>query len=136
MLNCELIDLRMCDLQYTSDQKNPSAVPPETYTLDNALMSRPGNSSIQLDLFLDYRKNVDLYPAFKTYFKEKQPPVLAIWGKNDTIFIEAGARAFKPENSGLKDVEIDLVDGGHFLLENHLDEASEKILAFMEKRGL
>ena len=62
---------------------NPEAVPPESYTLDTALLERPGNKEIQLDLFLDYASNVKLYPKFQEYFRRSKPPLLAIWGKND-----------------------------------------------------
>ena len=71
------------------------AVPPESYTLDAALLERPGNKDIQLDLFLDYASNVKLYPAFHDYFRKAKPPLLAIWGKNDPFFLPAGAEAFR-----------------------------------------
>lgn len=107
------------------------------------MLSRPGNIDIQLDLFLDYADNVRLYPDFQAYFKERQPAVLAVWGSNDVIFIEPGALAFARSGekggkgrSGLKDVEVHLVDGGHFVLEEHLEEVAGRIFKFMEKRGL
>ena len=96
-------------------------------------MDRPGNSDIQLDLFLDYRKNLDLYPAFHKYFHDHQPPVLAIWGKNDEIFIFPGAKAYQ---SVLKKAEVHSVDGGHFPLETHIEEMSDAILKFLAKNGI
>ena len=123
--------------QYVTGEAEPQSIPPETYHLDFALLSRPGNSQIQLKLILDYKNNVALYPAFHSYFRTYQPPVLAIWGKNDPFFIPPGAIAFKEnKEAGLKDVEVDFVDGGHFALERHLEEIVEKIVGFMEKRGL
>ncbi|KZP23644.1 alpha/beta-hydrolase [Athelia psychrophila] len=116
--------------QYTGGEANPASIPPESYTLDQALLERPGNAEIQLDLILDYRNNVPLYPAFQAYLRERQPPVLAIWGKNDTIFVPAGAEAFKQV---VKDVQVHLVDGGHFPLENHLEEVAGVILEFLGK---
>ena len=74
-----------------------------------------------------------MYPAFQKYLSEHQPPVLAIWGKNDAIFIPAGAEAFK---TVVPKAEIRLVDGGHFTLENHLEEISSEILAFLARNGL
>ena len=71
--------------------------PPESYTLDAALLERPGNKEIQLDLFLDYASNVKLYPKFQEYFRKSKPPLLAIWGKNDPFFIPAGAEAFRKD---------------------------------------
>ena len=74
---------------------NPESVAPESYTLDMALMERPGNKDIQLDLFLDYASNVKLYPKFQEYFRKWKPPLLAIWGTNDPFFVPAGAEAFR-----------------------------------------
>jgi pimeloyl-ACP methyl ester carboxylesterase len=119
--------------QYTSGEKNPSAIPPETYHLDQTLLNRPGNGDIQLDLFLDYRKNVEMYPKFQQYLRDRQPPVLAIWGKNDGIFIPPGAEAFK---TVVKNAQVQYVDGGHFVLENHLDEMADAILKFLDKSGI
>ena len=65
---------------------------PEAYELDSALLARPGNNEIQLDLFLDYASNVALYPKFQEYFRTKQPPLLAVWGKSDPFFLSPGAR--------------------------------------------
>ena len=111
----DLTDLneRVLFLQYTNGAPNPSAVPPETYHLDYYLMTRPGNAKIQLDYLLDYATNVPLYPEFHKYFREYKPPVLAVWGKNDEIFIAPGAEAFKRDN---ENVTVKLVDAGHFAL--------------------
>ena len=67
-------------------------------TLDSALLARPGNDEIQLDLFLDYASNVALYPKFQEYFRTKRPSLLAVWGKNDPFFLPPGAEAFKRDN--------------------------------------
>ncbi len=81
--------------QYTYGVADPESVAPESYTLDAALLERPGNKEIQLDLFLDYESNVKLYPKFQDYLRWSKPPLLAIWGKNDPFFIPAGAEAFE-----------------------------------------
>lgn len=105
-------------------------VSPDGYTLDIAYMSRPGADEIQLDLVLDYRSNVALYPAFQAYFRERQPPFLAAWGKNDPAFIPAGAQAYRRD---LPDAEIHLLDTGHFALETHSEEIAELILRFLAR---
>src|SRR6266436_7096425 len=69
--------------QYTHGVTIPESVAPESYTLDTALLERAGNKEIQLDLFLNYASNVELYPTFQEYFRKSKPPLLAIWGKND-----------------------------------------------------
>ena len=77
---------------------NSKVIAPEGYTLDAALMARPGNVDIQLDLFLDYANNVKLYPSFHEYFRKWKPPLFAIWGKHDLYFIPAGAEAFRRDS--------------------------------------
>src|SRR5438132_1350299 len=81
--------------EYSLGISNPDVIAPEGWTLDGALIARPGNADIQLDLFLDYANNVKLYPRFQEYFRHALPPLLAIWGKHDPYFIPAGAQAFR-----------------------------------------
>ena len=101
---------------------------PATYHLDYALMSRPGNKEIQLELFKDYGTNVTLYPKFQEYLRENQVPVLAVWGKNDFIFPAPGAEAFKRD---VKKLKLVLLDGGHFLVESHTHEIGKLMLDFL-----
>ena len=105
--------------QYTHGVANPEKVAPESYTLDAALLERPGNKDIQLDLFLDYASNLALYPAFQQYFRDAKPPLLAIWGKHDPFFIPPGAEAYRRDNP---DAVVEFLDTGHFALETHVDD--------------
>src|SRR5271170_866233 len=114
--------------QYTYGVAIPESVAPESYTLDSALMERPGNKDIQLDLFLDYQSNVKLYPKFQEYFRESKPPLLAIWGKNDPFFIPAGADAFRKDIPGAK---VQFLDTGHFALETHVVEIASAMKGFL-----
>jgi pimeloyl-ACP methyl ester carboxylesterase len=109
---------------------NPERMAPEGYTLDAALLARPGNVDIQLDLFLDYANNVKLYPAFQEYFRKRKPPLHAIWGKNDPYFIPAGAQAFLRDNPH---ASVEFLDTGHFALETHVDEVAIAVRAFLER---
>ncbi|KAF8210963.1 alpha/beta hydrolase fold protein [Mycena galopus ATCC 62051] len=95
--------------QYTEGSRAPDVIAPETYTLDWALLQRPGNFDIQLDLFKDYANNVALYPQFQEYFRKSQVPLLAVWGKHDQFFIPAGAEAFKRD---LPKAKVILLDAG------------------------
>jgi pimeloyl-ACP methyl ester carboxylesterase len=101
---------------------------PLGWTLDAALMARPGIIDIQLDIFYDYRNNVAAYPTWQAYLKEKQPPLLAIWGKNDQFFIPPGAEAYKKD---VPQAEVILLDTGHFALETHVVEIAKQIEAFL-----
>ncbi len=114
--------------QYTTGAPHPERIKPEGYTLDIALIRRPGNMDIQLDLFLDYANNVKMYPAFQQYFRQSQPKLLAIWGKNDLFFIPAGADAFQRD---LPAAEVKLLDTGHFTLQTHVQEIAAAVRDFL-----
>jgi len=114
--------------QYVHGVPDPSLVSPDTWTHDHALISRPGNDLVQLQLFRDYTTNRDLYPTLHAYFREHQPPLLAVWGRHDEMFGPDGARAFARD---LRDAEIHLLDGGHFLLESHLDAVTGYVRGFL-----
>jgi pimeloyl-ACP methyl ester carboxylesterase len=116
--------------QYTDGVPNPDRIAPEGYTLDAAMIQRPGNMDIQLDLFLDYANNVKLYPAFQEYFRKSKPPLLAIWGKNDAFFIPPGAQAFRRDNPN---ATVQLLDTGHFALETHVEEIAQAMREFLAK---
>ena len=117
--------------QYVHGVQDESQVAPESYELDSALLARPGNDEIQLDLFLDYASNVALYPKFQEYFRIKQPPLLAVWGKNDPFFLPPGAEAFKRDNPN---AEVHFYDTGHFALETHHQEIAGAIRDFLGRK--
>jgi pimeloyl-ACP methyl ester carboxylesterase len=102
---------------------------PDGYELDIAYMGRPDAEEIQLDLILDYRSNVALYPAFQSYFREHRPPLLAVWGRYDPAFLPAGAAAYQQD---LPDAKIHLLDAGHFALETHAEEVATSIRTFLD----
>lgn len=117
--------------QYTHGVKDLSRVAPDTYLLDAALTARPGNVEIQLDLFLDYATNVARYPEFQAYFRKHRPPLLAVWGRNDPFFLDAGAEAFKRD---VPSAEVHFFDTGHFALETHVDEIGPVIRDFLDRK--
>jgi pimeloyl-ACP methyl ester carboxylesterase len=129
VLRQDVLTLEATRWQYTHGVANPERVAPESYTLDAALMERPGNKEIQLDLFLDYASNVKLYPKFQEYFRNAKPPLLAIWGKNDPFFIPAGAEAFRRD---LPNAQVQLLDTGHFAIETHVVEIAAAVKEFFE----
>ena len=119
--------------QYTHGVNDPNSIPPESYTLDAALLERPGNKDIQLDLFLDYASNVKLYPKFQEYFRKSKPPLLAIWGKNDPFFFPAGAEAFRKD---LPNAQVQFLDTGHFAIETHVVEIAAAMKDFLAANGI
>jgi len=116
--------------QYTHGVANPEMIAPESYTLDAALLERPGNKDIQLDLFLDYASNLTLYPVFQKYFSDAKPPLLAIWGKHDPFFIPAGAEAYRRDNPN---AVVEFLDTGHFALETHFEKIAGEIVRLMDR---
>jgi pimeloyl-ACP methyl ester carboxylesterase len=115
--------------QYIHGVPDPSLVSPDGSSLDDHYLARPGAHEVQLDLFLDYASNVALYPAFQAYFRNHQPLLLAVWGKNDPFFLPAGAEAFKRDLPG---AEIRVFDTGHFALETHSAEIAAAIRGFLK----
>lgn len=105
--------------QYTHGVPDATTVAPEAWEHDLALLARPGVDRAQLALFADYSSNLPLYPRVHRWLRDSRVPVLAVWGKNDEIFDVAGATAFRRD---APQARIELLDGGHFLLESHLDE--------------
>lgn len=116
--------------QYLEGVSDKSSVSPDGYTLEGLQISRPGNADIQLDLLLHYASNVEMYPVFQKYFRDYQPPLLAVWGKNDPFFLPAGALAWKRD---IPDADIRFYDTGHFALETHGREIISVIREFLNK---
>jgi pimeloyl-ACP methyl ester carboxylesterase len=114
--------------QYTHGTADPSLVSPDGRSLDDFYLARPGADEVQLDLLKDYATNVALYPTFQEYFRKRQPPLLAIWGKHDPFFLPAGAQAFKRD---IPKAEIQFLDTGHFALETHHREVAEAVVPFL-----
>lgn len=116
--------------QYLYGVQDEALVAPESYTLDSALLARPGNDEIQLDLFLDYASNIALYPKFQNFIRTSQSPLLAVWGRNDPFFLPPGAEAFKRDNPN---AEVHFYETGHFALETHATEIADTIKAFLQR---
>jgi pimeloyl-ACP methyl ester carboxylesterase len=124
----KLLTLDTTKFQYLHGAKNPSKISPDTYTLDQALLDRPGNNDIQLNLLHNYQTNPPKYPGWHEYFKKSQPPMLIVWGQNDPFFTVEGAKAYQ---SDLPKAELHLLDTGHFALEEELEFIAERMNTFL-----
>lgn len=118
--------------QYTHGVPDPTTVDPDAWEHDLALLARAGQDDVQLALFRDYATNRTLYPAVHDWLRTSGVPVLVIWGRNDEIFAAAGASAFLEHSP---EARVELVDGGHFLLESHLDEVAGTIRGWLADRA-
>ncbi|MEV6150460.1 alpha/beta hydrolase [Nonomuraea sp. NPDC052129] len=114
--------------QYTHGVSDVSLVNPDKEALDQALLDRPGNHEIQLAIFMNYATNVAAYPQWQDYLRTHQPPVLAVWGRNDEIFAPEGAKAFARD---VKDARVHLLDAGHFALETRRPQIAALVRAFL-----
>ena len=126
-----LVTLEATKWQYTNGVRNPEAISPDTWTIDQHFLDRPGNGEIQLALLYSYGTNPPLYPQWQEYFRQYQPPTLIVWGKNDYIFPADGAYPYQRD---LKDVEFHLLDTGHFALEEDGDAIAAHISQFLASR--
>ncbi|WP_158291948.1 alpha/beta fold hydrolase [Paracraurococcus ruber] len=118
--------------QYTDGVRDISRIAPDNWVHDQALLDRPGNAEIQLDLFYDYRTNLPLYPRIQAWLRRERPPTLIVWGANDTIFPAEGAHPFMRD---LPEAEMHLLDTGHFALEDKLDVMAPMIRDFLDRKS-
>jgi len=117
--------------QYTHGTRNPDAILPDNWNLDYMKMSRPGQHEVQLDMFFDYQNNLKKYPEWQQYLRDNQPPVLLVWGKNDAFFPVPGAEAYKRD---VQDIDYNILDTGHFALEEEAPFIIKKMRQFMHRK--
>lgn len=127
-----LLTLESTQSQYSVGFPFPEAVQREAAILDQALLDA-GDKEVQLDLFFDYRKNVEMYPAFQQYFRDSGVPILAVWGDKDPFFTVPGAQAYGRD---ARVFELDLLDAGHFALETNELRVAELINGFVTKNNV
>jgi len=125
-----LVAAETTKFQYTDGMSDVTRIDPDNWHHDQALLDRPGNRDIQLDLFLDYGTNVPLYPQFQAFFRKYQPPTIIVWGKNDKIFPADGAYPYKRD---LPRAEFHILNSGHFVLEDQFEVAEPLIHNFLDR---
>jgi pimeloyl-ACP methyl ester carboxylesterase len=128
-----LVGLEATKSQYFVGTPDPNSIAPESYSMDQYLLNRPGSGDVQLDLLYDYRTNPPLYASWQKWMHESGVPVLAVWGKNDFIFLAPGAEAFKRD---VPDAEVHLLDAGHFAVESHAREIGALMVGFLKRHGI
>jgi pimeloyl-ACP methyl ester carboxylesterase len=126
-----LVDLDTTKFQYLDGVDDPTRISPDNWVHDQALLDRPKNVEVQMDVMYDYRTNVPLYPAVQALFRKHQPPTLIVWGERDTIFPAEGAHPYKRD---LTDLEFHLFPTGHFALEDRSDEMVPLIRDFLDRK--
>ncbi len=121
-----LLTLPTTTFQYTHGVQDESRISPDAYTFDQHFLDRPGNSAIQLNLLHNYQANLSHYDEWHSFFRSRQPKTLIVWGKNDPFFTVEGAKAY------LRDIpkaDLNLIDTGHFALEDSSEWIAQKIIS-------
>jgi pimeloyl-ACP methyl ester carboxylesterase len=126
----ELLTLPATRAQYETGAADPTRIAPDGWTLDQHFLDLPGRKEAQVALALDYHSNVDSYPAWQAYLRGYRPPTLIVWGRNDPLFTEAGARAYLRD---VPDADLHLLDTGHFALEERLPEIAPLVGRFLDR---
>ena len=116
---------------YLFGAKNPEQISPDNWESDSAFMQRPNAKRVQLDLFYDYRKNVELYPKWQSFLKERQPATIIFWGQNDVFFTPEGGEAYLAD---LPKAEMHRLAAGHFAVEDSLSEIAEGMTHFYDAK--
>ncbi len=124
-----LLTAEVTRMQYVGGTRQPERIAPEGWMLDQYLLDLPGRKAIQVQLALDYHRNVQRYPAWQAWLREHRPPALIVWGRNDAFFPAAGAEAYRRD---LPDAELHLLDTGHFALEEESGFIAARTAAFVE----
>lgn len=126
----QLLKLEATKWQYYTGARNVEVISPDGWVHNQSGLDRPGNNDIQLELFYSYGSNPPLYPSWQEYFRKHQPPMLIVWGKNDQIFPAAGAEPYKRD---LKNLDLHLLDTGHFALEEDGETIALLMMEFLGK---
>lgn len=116
---------------YVQGSKNPALISPDNWESDFAFMQRPNAARLNLDLFYDYRKNVELYPVWQEYLRKNQPKTIIFWGQADIFFTPEGGEAYLKD---LPDAEMHRLEAGHFAVEDHLDFISGQMHRFYREK--
>ena len=124
----DLLTKEITIFQYTHGVTDAERISPDSYTVDQFFLDRPGNAAIQLDLLYNYQSNVALYDRWHEYFRNRQPRMLILWGKNDPFFTVEGAKAYRRD---LPHAELHLIDTGHFALEDFSGFIAERMRKFL-----
>src|SRR6266446_5657582 len=127
-LRANLLSLATTRTRHVGSDPNVEAYAPDLWTDEFAFLSQSGQVDIQSDLFDDYRTNVDSYPKWQAWMRERQPRLLVIWGKYDPSFDLSEPEAYQRD---VPNAEVHIIDAGHFALDTRADEIAALVGQFM-----
>jgi pimeloyl-ACP methyl ester carboxylesterase len=129
-LRTNLLSLQTTRTRHVGNDPNVDRYDPDLWADEFAFLSQPGQAQIQSDLFYDYRTNVDAYPKWQAWMREKQPRLLVIWGKYDLSFDLGEPERYRKD---VPNAQVHVLDAGHFALDTKADEIAELVRDFMKK---
>ncbi len=128
MLRANLLSLEATRTRHVGNDPNVERYDPDLWADEFAFLSKPGQADIQSDFFYDYRMNVDAYPKWQAWMREKQPRLLVLWGKYELSFDPSEPEAYRRD---VPKAEVHIVDGGHFALDTAADEIAALVQNFV-----
>ena len=114
---------------YLHGAKRPELVSPDNWESDIAFLQRPNAVRLNLDLFYDYRTNVEAYPTWQAWMRKTQPRLLVLWGKYDRSFELSEQEAYRRD---VPKAEVHVLEAGHFALDTAADEIAQLVRNFMK----
>jgi pimeloyl-ACP methyl ester carboxylesterase len=130
-LRANLLSLATTRTRHVGHDPDIERYDPDLWTDEFAFLSQPGQAEIQTDLFYDYRNNVASYPVWQRWLRERQPPLLVIWGKYDPSFNLSESQAYRRDVPG---ASVHVLDAGHFALDTAASEIAGLVRGFMGGR--
>jgi pimeloyl-ACP methyl ester carboxylesterase len=127
-LRTNLLSLETTRARHVGDDPDVERHNPDLWTDEFCFLNRPGQAEIQSDLFYDYRTNVDAYPKWQAWMRERQPRLLVIWGKYELSFDASEPESYHKD---VPNAEVHIVDGGHFALDTAADAIAALVKEFM-----
>jgi pimeloyl-ACP methyl ester carboxylesterase len=128
-LRVNLLSLATTRARHVGDDPNVERHDPDLWTDEYYFLNQPGQIDIQSDLFYDYRTNLENYPKWDAWMREKQPHLLVIWGKYESSFDPSEPESYRRD---VPKAEIHIVDRGHFALDTAADEIAFIVREFMK----
>lgn len=131
-LRVNLLSLATTRSRHVGNDPDIERHDPDLWTDEFCFLNQPGQAEIQVDLFYDYRTNVEAYPRWQAWLREKQPRLLVVWGKYEVSFDSSEPEAYRRD---VPNAEVHIVDGGHFALDTAADQIAQLVREFMKKQG-
>ncbi len=127
-LRTNLLSLAATRTRHVGNDPNVGRYDPDLWTDEFYFLNQPSQPEIQSDLFYDYRTNVDAYPKWQAWMREKGPRLLVIWGQYDLSFDLGETERYRKD---VPSAQVNVLDAGHFALDTAADEIAGLVRGFV-----